>query len=78
ANIVQVFKKSAPSPVSHIAELRSALEKGSRLISSIQVKLARGGASNFKSGGVGRSIKTTLPYIKADIPIVIVFRALGV
>ncbi|KAG7740569.1 hypothetical protein KL930_003851 [Ogataea haglerorum] len=78
ANIVQVFKKSPPSPVSHVAELRSALEKGSRLISSIQVKLARGGASNFKSGGVGRSIKATLPYIKADIPIVIVFRALGV
>ncbi|GMM27659.1 DNA-directed RNA polymerase II core subunit [Martiniozyma asiatica (nom. inval.)] len=78
ANIVQVFKKSGPSPISHVAEIRSALEKGSRLISSIQVKLARGGASSFKNGNVGRSIKTTLPYIKADIPIVIVFRALGV
>ncbi|GME95795.1 unnamed protein product [Ambrosiozyma monospora] len=78
ANIVQVFKKSGPTPISHVAEIRSALEKGSRLISSLQVKLAKGGASSFKSGGVGRSIKTTLPYIKADIPIVIVFRALGV
>ncbi|QPG74030.1 DNA-dependent RNA polymerase II [Brettanomyces nanus] len=78
ANIVQVFKKPPPSPISHIAEIRSALEHGSRLISSIQVKLSRGGASSLKSGGVGRSIMTTLPYIKADIPIVIVFRALGV
>lgn len=78
ANIVQVFKKSGPSPISHIAEIRSALEKGSRLISSIQVKLSKGGASSFKNGNVGRSIKTTLPYIKADVPIVIVFRALGV
>ena len=34
ANIVQVFKKAAPSPISYIAEIRSALEKGSRLISS--------------------------------------------
>lgn len=78
ANIVQVFKKSGVSPISHVAEIRSALEKGSRLISSIQVKLSSGGASSFKSGGVGRSIKTTLPYIKTDVPIVIVFRALGV
>lgn len=78
ANIVQVFKKSGVSPISHVAEIRSALEKGSRLISSIQIKLSSGGASSFKAGGVGRSIKTTLPYIKTDIPIVIVFRALGV
>lgn len=78
ANIVQVFKKSGVSPISHVAEIRSALEKGSRLISSIQVKLASGGASSFKSGSVGRSIKTSLPYIKTDVPIVIVFRALGV
>lgn len=78
ANIVQVFKKSGVSPISHVAEIRSALEKGSRLISSIQVKLSSGGASSFKAGGVGRSIKITLPYIKTDIPIIIVFRALGV
>jgi DNA-directed RNA polymerase II subunit RPB2 len=72
ANIVQVFKKSAPSPVSHIAEIRSALEKGSRLISSMQIKLyGRDDTAN-------RTIKATLPYIKQDIPIVVVFRALGI
>lgn len=69
ANIVQVFKKSAPSPISHIAEIRSALEKGSRLISSMAIKLMAKG---------DKSIKATIPYVKSDIPIVLVFRALGV
>jgi DNA-directed RNA polymerase II subunit RPB2 len=73
ANIVQVFKKSAPSPVSHVAEIRSALEKGSRLISSMQIKLY-----GRDDKGAGRTIKATLPYIKQDIPIVVVFRALGI
>lgn len=74
ANIVQVFKKSAPSPISHVAEIRSALEKGSRLISSLQIKLY----GRDDKGVTGRTIKATLPYIKEDIPIVIVFRALGI
>ncbi|KAK6881146.1 DNA-directed RNA polymerase II subunit RPB2 [Candida tropicalis] len=74
ANIVQVFKKAAPSPISHVAEIRSALEKGSRLISSMQIKLY----GRDEKGVAGRTIKATLPYIKEDIPIVIVFRALGV
>lgn len=71
-NIVQVFKKSAPSPISHIAEIRSALEKGSRFISTLQVKLYG------REGSTSRTIKATLPYIKQDIPIVIIFRALGI
>ncbi|KAK6462129.1 hypothetical protein DFJ63DRAFT_143805 [Scheffersomyces coipomensis] len=79
ANIVQVFKKSAAtSNVSHVAEIRSAIEKGSRLLSSMQIKLV-GKDDNAKSKGVqGRTVKATLPYIKEDIPIVIVFRALGI
>ncbi|KAK9463712.1 DNA-directed RNA polymerase II subunit RPB2 [Lipomyces oligophaga] len=74
ANIVQVFKKAAPSPVSYLAEIRSAIEKGSRLISSMQIKLYEKGGQD-KSGPI---IKATLPYIRDDVPIVIVFRALGV
>ncbi|KAI5961800.1 RPB2 [Candida margitis] len=74
ANIVQVFKKAAPSPISHVAEIRSAIEKGSRLISSMQIKLY----GRDEKGSSARTIKATLPYIKEDIPIVIVFRALGV
>lgn len=72
ANIVQVFKKAAPLPISHVAEIRLAIEKGLRLISLMQIKLYG------RDGLTLRTIKATLPYIKEDIPIVIVFRALGV
>jgi DNA-directed RNA polymerase II subunit RPB2 len=76
ANIVQVFKKPPPSNTPYIAEIRSALEKGSRLISSMSVKLYAKG--DGQKGGFGQTIKSSLPYIKAEIPIAIVFRALGV
>lgn len=76
ANIVQVFKKKG-SPTPFVAEIRSAVEKGSRLISSMQVKLFAGGEGG-KGGAFGKVIKVSLPYIKADIPIAIVFRALGI
>ncbi|KAF2969326.1 DNA-directed RNA polymerase II subunit RPB2 [Xylaria multiplex] len=76
ANIVQVFKKSQPSPFSYTAEIRSALEKGSRLISSLMLKLYTKGDTT--KGGYGQTIHTTLPYVKSDVPIAIVFRALGV
>ena len=76
ANIVQVFKKAPPNATPFVAEIRSAVEKGSRLISSMQIKLfAKGEGSK---GGFGQTIKSTLPYIKSEIPIAIVFRALGV
>jgi DNA-directed RNA polymerase II subunit RPB2 len=76
ANIVQVFKKAPPSPTPYVAEIRSAVEKGSRLISSMQIKLYSKGESS--KGGFGQTIKATLPYVKSEIPIAIVFRALGV
>ena len=76
ANIVQVFKKKgSPTPV--VAEIRSAVEKGSRLISSMQLKLFAK-SQNTTGGSGGGTIKATLPYIKSDIPIAIVFRALGI
>ncbi|CRK07033.1 hypothetical protein BN1723_020922, partial [Verticillium longisporum] len=70
ANIVQVFKKAQPSPFSYTAEIRSALEKGSRLISSLMLKLH---SKSPAKGGVGQTIHCTLPYVKVDIPIGIVF-----
>ena len=76
ANIVQVFKKKG-SPTPFVAEIRSAVEKGSRLLSSMQLKLFAG-SEGGKSGAFGKVIKVTLPYIKTDIPIAIVFRALGI
>jgi len=75
ANIVQVFKKKN-SPTPFVAEIRSAVEKGTRLISSMQIKLyAKGEGAR---GGFGSTIKATLPYIKSEIPVAIVFRALGI
>ncbi|KAI9842564.1 MAG: DNA-dependent RNA polymerase II [Sclerophora amabilis] len=78
ANIVQIFKKALPSPILYIAEIRSAVEKGSRLISSMQVKLFAKPEHKTRKEAVGPTVKSTLPYIKENIPIVIVFRALGV
>ena len=75
-NIVQVFKKAPPSPTPYVAEIRSAVEKGSRLLSQLSLKLFAKGDS--AKGGFGPTIRSTLPYVRADIPIVVVFRALGV
>ena len=75
ANIVQVFRKSQ-SNTPYVAEIRSAVERGSRLISGMQIKLYEKGEGH--KGGFGQTIKCTLPYIKTEIPIAIVFRALGV
>lgn len=72
ANIVQVFRKRM-SPTPYVAEIRSAVEKGARLINTMQVKLY-GKADNAQ----GQVIRCTLPYVKTEIPIGIVFRALGV
>lgn len=76
ANIVQVFKKAQPCPFTYTAEIRSALEKGSRLISSLMLKLY--GKGDSARGGFGSTIHTTLPFVKSELPVAIVFRALGV
>ncbi|CAO1633887.1 unnamed protein product [Parajaminaea phylloscopi] len=74
ANHVYVFSKAAPSPVTFLAEIRSAVEKGGKTISTMQVKLF----SRQKEKATNNVIRATLPYIRSDIPIVVVFRALGI
>ncbi|KAK3381118.1 DNA-dependent RNA polymerase II RPB140 [Podospora didyma] len=76
ANIVQVFKKPAGGSVSYQAEIRSALEKGSRLISSLQMKMHT--KAEQSKGRLAGSISVTLPYVKDEVSLAIVFRALGV
>jgi len=79
ANIVQVFKKAQPSPFTFTAEIRSALEKGSRLISQLALRFYHKGEGKSKASGNAASlIHSTLPYVKQAVPIAIVFRALGV
>lgn len=76
-NIVQVFAKAAPSPFTHMAEIRSVVDRGNRIMSQCTVKLYRRGEGE---GGtkLENVIKVQLPYIKADIPLWIVFRALDI
>ncbi|KAN0021895.1 hypothetical protein ACTFIU_004040 [Dictyostelium citrinum] len=70
-NHVYVFKKSPPSKYSYVAEIRSCQETGSRPTSTMYLKMLH----NTNKGPVG--IKATVPYIKQDVPVIIVFRALG-
>ncbi|XP_039830932.1 DNA-directed RNA polymerase II subunit RPB2-like isoform X2 [Panicum virgatum] len=74
-NHVYVFKKRQPNKYAYVAEVRSMAENQNRPASSMFVRmLSRAGA---KGGSSGQHIRATLPYIRADIPIIIVFRALG-
>ena len=73
-NSVYVFKKK-DSKYAYTAEIRSYIENSSRPVSSLWVSLlARGGAGTRK---IGQRIIATLPYIRQEIPIMVVFRALG-
>ena len=69
-----MFAKSPPSPYSFTAEIKSAIEKGSKLDSSLMIKLL---TKTAEKGITGQSIQTTIPYIKKDVPVVIAFQALG-
>ncbi|KAJ3181120.1 DNA-dependent RNA polymerase II [Gaertneriomyces sp. JEL0708] len=74
-NHVYVFAKNAPNaPYTYSCEIRSQPEKGYKLASTLFIKMMapKGGR------GYGSVIRTSLPYIKSDIPIVTVFRALGI
>ena len=71
-NFVYVFKKREPSNVfSWQAEIRSNLDSSNRPASQFSVKISG------KSDKLGQVIRARIPYIKKDIPIMIVFRALG-
>lgn len=73
-NRVYIFEKKQPAKHSFIAECRSQMEAGSKPTSTMYVKMLSKAAAR---GGVGASITCTIPYIRTDIPIIIVFRALG-
>lgn len=75
ANIVQVFKKKQ-GPIPWTAEIRSAVEKGTRLISSFNIKWAN--TSLLQARQPGPFAYGMLPYVKSDVPMGIIFRALGV
>ncbi|KAI8614109.1 DNA-dependent RNA polymerase II second largest subunit [Chytriomyces sp. MP71] len=72
SNHVYVFSKGQPATYLCSAEIRSQMEKGSKMASSLFIKMMA------PKQDVGQVIKTSLPYIKNDVPIIIVFRALGI
>lgn len=76
-NIVQVFQKAGPAPFTHLAEIRSVIDKGNRIMSQCTVKLYRRGEGPDGTK-LDNPIRVQLPYVKQDIPLTIVFRALDV
>ena len=67
SNTVHVFKKSQPAPYTHFAEIRSVPEKGSKLPSAFSIKFVKN----------PRVIRASLNATKQDIPVFVIFRALG-
>ena len=56
---------------------RSCLEHSSRPTSTLWINMMARGGQNIKKSAIGQRIVAILPYIKQEIPIMIVFRALG-
>lgn len=75
-NTVYVFSQK-DSKYAYKTELRSCLEHSSRPASILWVNLMARGGAGAKKAGIGQRIVAILPYIKQEIPIMIVFRALG-
>jgi len=73
-NHVYAFEKKQPSKFSWVIETRSQVENSNRPVSTLYLQMYhKGGRGSID----GNQIRTTLPYIRTDVPVVIVFRALG-
>ena len=74
ANHVYVFRKYQPSKHLFVGEIRSMMDGSYRPASAFSVRML---ASKSRKKGTGHCIVAQMPYIRAEIPIVILFRALG-
>ena len=71
-NFVYVFRKREPSNVhSWQAEIRSNIDSSNRPANQFSVKISG------KKSNIGHIITARIPYIKEDINIILIFRALG-
>uniref|UniRef100_A0A7M5VCZ8 DNA-directed RNA polymerase n=1 Tax=Clytia hemisphaerica TaxID=252671 RepID=A0A7M5VCZ8_9CNID len=75
-NTVYVFQKK-DSKYAYTCEIRSCLEQSSRPTSTMFISMLARGGGGAKKGSIGQRIIATIPYIRQEIPIMIVFRALG-
>ena len=73
SNHVYVFKKRQPSKYMWVAECRSSPESGARAASACVARMLHSPGTKMEPG----CIRVTLPYIRTDIPLFVVFRALG-
>ena len=73
-NFVYVFHKNQPSKYSWIAEIRSQNDATNKVPSAFSIKLMN--KPGIKSGHE-QVIRANLPYVKSDIPVVVLFRAMG-
>jgi DNA-directed RNA polymerase II subunit RPB2 len=73
-NHVYAFRKKQPSKFSWVIETRSQVENSTRPVSTLYIQMYhKGGRGSIE----GNQIRSTLPYIRTDVPVVIIFRALG-
>ena len=71
-NKIYVFKTGKSSKYSDICEIKSIEDKKILTPKNIQVKLSS------KDGLYGKTIKVSIPHIKVDIPLFVIFRVLGI
>lgn len=76
ANTVYVFSMKE-GKYSHKAEIRSGLEQTHRPMTSLWVNMMAYRKLSNRNSTIGQPITAVLPYIKQEIPIIVVFRALG-
>ena len=75
-NFVYVFEKNEQSGFSWQAEIRSNTDGMNRPPVQFSVKISK--KNVFAKNDLGGIITARIPYIKIDVPIVILFRALGI
>ena len=75
-NFVYVFDKNEQSRYSWQAEIRSNVDGLNRPPSQFSVKISK--KNVLAKNDLGGLITARIPYIKIDVPIVILFRALGI
>ena len=73
-NHVYAFRKKQPNKFSWTVEVRSQVENSNRPTSTLFLQMYNKGG---RGSTEGNQIRTTMPYIREDIPIVLIFRALG-
>ena len=76
SNFVYVFKKKDILGTAWQAEIRSTLDGSNRPPIQFSVKISKKNIDD--KNGIGGLITARIPYIKSDIPIIILFRALGI